>query len=108
MSEVEACKLMIPHLYIQGYDKTQKILEKFTTQINLGIDGQDDDDGSNNNKEDDSFTNTHNTMNNAMEILTKQAHLMIMTIFGDFWGGKIWRKFRTIAKQIIVRHTIQQ
>ena len=48
MPEAKACKLMIPYLYIQGCDETQKMLEKFKTQIDLGIDGQDEDDGTDN------------------------------------------------------------
>ena len=49
------------------------MLEKFITQINLGIDGQDDDDGIANNKEEDGFNNVHNTRNNATTILEMGA-----------------------------------
>ena len=64
---------MIPYLSIQGCGETQKMLEKFRTQIDPGIDGQDDDDGTDNNKEEDSFNNAHNKMNNATAILATGA-----------------------------------
>ena len=73
MPEAKACKIMIPYLYIQGYDENQKMLEKFRTQINLGIDGQDDDNGTDNNKEEDGFNNAHNTRNKVTAILATGA-----------------------------------
>ena len=58
MPEAKACELMIPYLYIQGCDETQKMLEKFRTQIDPGIDRQDD---------------AHIIGNNAMAILATGA-----------------------------------
>ena len=68
-----ACKVMIPYLYIQGCDETQKMLEKFKTQIDLGIDRQDEDDGTDNNTEEDGFKTAPNTKNNVTTILVTVA-----------------------------------
>ena len=71
--EATAYKVMIPYLYIQGCDETQKILEKFRTQIGLGINGQDEDNGTDNDTEEDGFKTAPSTRNNATAILTTGA-----------------------------------
>ena len=91
MPEAKTFKLMIPYLYIQGYDETQKILEKFRTKIYLGIDGQHDYDGTDNNKEEDGFINSHNTMNNETAILATGASNNNDNILG-FVGRKTREK----------------